>query len=190
MNKKYRKGELEQERLDQLLEVGWKPHDRELDGGSRFDCKRWHELYNRLAAYSKAHGDCNVPHKYAQDQKLANWVLTQRSRKNSGTLNREREKLLVNINFQFNAPNRERIRKEKWEEHYSTLEEFKVKHGHTNVPHVYEGNRASVLPVQLRMLLCIVSCFVTNVAICTFTLTFTDLGTLFRRKGTATEQRQ
>jgi hypothetical protein len=41
----------------------------------------WEAQLARLAAYKKEHGDCNVPRRWAEDQRLGGWVHDQRTRK-------------------------------------------------------------------------------------------------------------
>jgi hypothetical protein len=38
----------------------------------------WEDRLSELADYRKIHGHCNVPHRYRENTKLANWVETQR----------------------------------------------------------------------------------------------------------------
>ena len=40
----------------------------------------WEAQLARLVAYKAAHGDCNVPKRWAEDPRLATWVTTQRHR--------------------------------------------------------------------------------------------------------------
>jgi hypothetical protein len=41
----------------------------------------WEAKLARLAAYKAAHGDCNVPHRWAEDPRLGKWVINQRMNK-------------------------------------------------------------------------------------------------------------
>jgi hypothetical protein len=39
---------------------------------------KWEAQLAQLAAYKVAHGDCNVPHRWAEDPRLGGWVSKQR----------------------------------------------------------------------------------------------------------------
>jgi hypothetical protein len=41
----------------------------------------WEAQLARLAVYKNKHGDCNVPHRWAEDPQLGSWVLKQRANK-------------------------------------------------------------------------------------------------------------
>ena len=45
------------------------------------DVALWDAQFARLEAYKAAHGDCDVPHRWVEDQALANWVRKQRTKK-------------------------------------------------------------------------------------------------------------
>ena len=67
------------ERAERLTELGfvWDPP---LQGGKRKEVE-WEAQLARLAAYKAAHGDCNVPQRWAEDPSLGIWVNMQRARK-------------------------------------------------------------------------------------------------------------
>jgi hypothetical protein len=50
-------------------------------GSGWVDEAAWEAQLARLAAYKAAHGDCNVPHRWAEDPQLASWVNRQRTHK-------------------------------------------------------------------------------------------------------------
>lgn len=87
---KRRRGELAPELVRLLDEVGfeWDPSE-----------KVWTEMFERLKAYAHQHGNCNMPEYYPEDQKLANWVHSQRHKRRRGVLLEDREKKLVSIGF-------------------------------------------------------------------------------------------
>jgi hypothetical protein len=42
----------------------------------------WEDYLSELADYRIIHGHCNVPYRYSENTKLAQWVLTQRKHYN------------------------------------------------------------------------------------------------------------
>lgn len=60
-----------QRRLSQagLLEKQWRAQLAEI--GFEWEQERWDEMYERLAAYERAHGDCLVPRCWPEDRALA-----------------------------------------------------------------------------------------------------------------------
>src|SRR5262245_34025372 len=54
----------------------------------------WKNRFDELLAYKRAHGDCDVPDKWNENKKLANWVSQQRHCYKRGTLDVGRVKLL------------------------------------------------------------------------------------------------
>jgi hypothetical protein len=87
-----RTGDLPPERVKKLDELGfvWSPADR-----------AWKDHYARLLEYRAAHGNCDVPEVYEDDQMLANWVQRQRIAKRRGRLPAEREELLDRVGFRW-----------------------------------------------------------------------------------------
>ena len=86
-------------------------------------------MFEALAEFRKAHGHCNVPKRWSENPKLANWVYTQRQYRKKGKLNRSRTKRLDKIGFQWNIE-----RSPTWDERFSELVEFKKIYGHCEVP--------------------------------------------------------
>jgi hypothetical protein len=44
----------------------------------------WDKIFSSLLDYKSRHGDCNVPQCWSENQRLANWVNTQRQFKGKG----------------------------------------------------------------------------------------------------------
>ena len=73
--------------------------------------KRWHELYGELLKFKEAHGHCNVPKKYRENQRLGSWVDYQRTlyrqtkrpepEGNPEAISAERIRLLEAVNFRW-----------------------------------------------------------------------------------------
>ena len=64
MNKKYKKGELDQAKLDRLTQAGWKPH---LENCTRRDVRRWDEMYERMVEWSKRKGNVTITKVFLRD---------------------------------------------------------------------------------------------------------------------------
>ncbi|MFY0691510.1 MAG: helicase associated domain-containing protein [Paracoccaceae bacterium] len=83
---------LSKKKLDLLKAIGfdWDP----LSTG-------WERMYSELIRYKEAHGDCNVPRSWSENEPLANWVSTQRVAGKRGRLTDERRRRLEAIGFKF-----------------------------------------------------------------------------------------
>ncbi|MDC0276965.1 Helicase associated domain protein [bacterium] len=105
--------------------------------GFVFDVKQndWMIFIKHLTDYRKQHGHCNVPQKYKSNS-LGNKVSRARQ------LYREKNPLLTNdkineldkLGFVWNMSDH------SWQKFINNLAEFKVKHGHCNVPQSYKSN--------------------------------------------------
>jgi hypothetical protein len=85
-------GMLETDRIARLTSLGfeWRP---------RTDT--WEKWFRRLEAYKKAHGDCNVPDRWAESPGLGTWVRTQRWLKKQGKLEEARRRRLDSLGFEW-----------------------------------------------------------------------------------------
>jgi hypothetical protein len=93
----------------------------------------WMENFGRLVLFREAHGHCNVPKKF-EDKALFSWVANQKSFHRAGTLRKDREKLLNEIEFTWTAPARQDAGlKVPWMDRYNQLVAFKEKNGHLQV---------------------------------------------------------
>jgi hypothetical protein len=94
----------------------------------------WEERLSELAVYCKTHGNCNVSKGNKAYSTLANWVATQRkeyklhvtSKASHMTLPRIQE--LESLGFEW------RVCLITWEDRLSELADYRVEHGHCNVP--------------------------------------------------------
>ena len=91
-------GNLSQDRMHRLDEIGFLWDASEFAGGSRDDGK-WDDMFSKLQQYKHDHGTCRV--KKSKDQKLYSWVIKQRRelRKN-GNMPEDRIRRLNGINFE------------------------------------------------------------------------------------------
>lgn len=130
---------------------------------------QWDAMFTRLKEYKAKYGDCLVPKRFKEDQKLGTWVDTQRVQY------KKLKKKLEEHGIDYNGPNdspeetsdngasggmkpvigrltEERIRKleslgfvwslrDDWRKHFDELKKFKAEHGHCNVPARYSKNR-------------------------------------------------
>lgn len=87
----------------------------------------WMERYGQLTAYFKAHGNCDIPARYAENKVLATWVVAQRYEKNSNNLSDQRITLLDRIGFTWDPYSAE------WRGNYLLLKAFRQEHGHCDV---------------------------------------------------------
>ena len=116
-----RKGEMSETREKELngIEFMWDPNEHS-----------WSTQFNRLVAYKKHDGDCNVPRRYERDLEI--WVKKQRWLKKRGKLDLDREKELDGIEFVWN-PN-----EHSWRTQFNRLVAYKAQHSDCNVPYRYE----------------------------------------------------
>ena len=99
---------------------------------------KWNELYTRLLSYKLRHGDCKVPTLYPQDKALGNWVKVVRQNYKNMPVDNARRQQLDSIGFVWNT-------KEafgSWDEMYTRLLVYKVRHGDCNVPAAYPQDKA------------------------------------------------
>ena len=114
--------------------------------------QNWSIRYSDLVEYKRKHGHTNVPLSHS-DTKLAIWVRNQRHQfrhllhGRRSTMTRDRYEKLCAIDFDFGTPFRE-----AWDRRYQELIAFKKKHGHCNVPQLWDENPALSRWVALQRL--------------------------------------
>lgn len=121
-----RLGKLDSERRAQLEQVG--VISNPIDAA-------WEEMFSLLSRYKTRHGDCNVPQRWTENQRLANWVCNQRQFKRKGSLSKARIARLEQHGFVWNPIS------DFWEKMFAALVDHKRKHGHCNVPTKWKENR-------------------------------------------------
>ncbi len=82
------KGVLPVERITKLEAIGF-----------AWASTSWKTRFDELVRYKTAHGNCNIPPKWPENPKLANWVGNQRLFWKQGKLDPERERVLNEIGF-------------------------------------------------------------------------------------------
>ena len=127
------------------------PQRRALLAGIGFDSgphqERWDEMFDRLAAYERAHGDCLVSARWADNPQLAGWVRFQRALRRVGRLQAARARELEKIGFCWEprqlafardpAPATQEL---TWDERFVQLLAFRRAYGHCQVPFAWKEN--------------------------------------------------
>jgi hypothetical protein len=106
--------------------------------------KEWEAQLARLAAYKAARGDCNVPQRWAEDPRLANWVNKQRQGKRKidrgepspGMTVEPRVARLTALGFEWDpgCKGRAAPREEEWEAQLARRAADKVARANGNLP--------------------------------------------------------
>ena len=95
----------------------------------------WFERYGQLVAYRERHGTCDMPHRLAENKRLATWVINQRVLRNDGALSAEKIALLDRIGFNWSP------KAHTWRSHYLALVAYREKHGDCRVPQQWAENK-------------------------------------------------
>jgi len=98
----------------------------------------WRTRFADLLRYKDVHGNCDVPVKWEEDEKLGNWVSQQRQNYNRGSLHPTRVKLLEEAGFTWVA--KRTAKTQTWDARYSALLEFKSRTGNCDVPVRYKDD--------------------------------------------------
>ena len=88
----YKKGRLDEDRINKLEKLVFVWNTIEF---------KWNDMFQKLVEYKKENGNCNVPPKYNQNQKLGNWVGTQRYVFRKGKLSKGRIDRLEKLGFEW-----------------------------------------------------------------------------------------
>ena len=120
--KAYKAGSLAQDRIDWLINIGFK-------WALNVKCSEvpWETRFNELVQYEAKHGDCNVPKKQGT---LGTWVRSQRAAYKAGSLAQDRIDRLSSIDFKWALKEAD----VPWETRFNELVQYKEKHGDCNVP--------------------------------------------------------
>jgi hypothetical protein len=96
----------------------------------------WTDMFAALQQFKAREGHCLVPKQHAEDgATLGAWVNNQRQLKKSGELLEVRKVFLGNLGFVLDG------HREKWDEMFAGLQQFKAREGHCLVPkrHAEDG---------------------------------------------------
>ncbi len=132
----------DREKLMNQLEFAWSAVNT---GEKRTFHLLWMDRYNRLAAYKKKNGHINVT--AHEDKDLTKWIYKQRSRKQAGTLRKDREQLLNQLESAWKASNVQDM-PTTWMKMYRRLVAFHEEHGHLVVTAKYDKELYKWITVQ------------------------------------------
>ena len=96
----------------------------------------WEHMFAELIAYKLAHGDCNVPQKWADNPKLGIWCSGQRQAYKANELSADRIARLDQLGFIWNKL------ETSWEQMIVELTSYKQAHGDCKVPRNWADNPA------------------------------------------------
>jgi len=122
----YRRGNLSDDQVKRLVSLGF------VWGSNR---PKWEEMFDILKEYKERYENCNVPHKWPENQQLAMWVITQRTNYRSRKISDERIKCLESLGFIWNPLEL------LWMTKFRALEKYKKKHGNCDVPNEGAENK-------------------------------------------------
>ena len=92
----------------------------------------WEDNYSELFKYYKIYGHTDVTINWPENPQLGKWVSYQRSKRRKNQLSESQIIRLDNIKFNWNP-------RDKWNEMYVSLLEFKNLYGHCNVPRDWQS---------------------------------------------------
>jgi len=132
MRTQRKRGTLSAERIAKLDAIGFawgSSRKAAVMLGEQMVSEAWKSRFDELVTYKQAHGNCDVPTEWTQNQRLANWVSMQRQTKKRDALPEAQIKLLDEIGFNWRADHD----RQSWEVRYAELLTFKEEHGHCDV---------------------------------------------------------
>ena len=120
-----------------------------------YQCDVWNERLQELIAFKNKHGHCLVPHNWAENVALAQWVKRQRyqykllhcddeRRKPTSTMSEERMNILNSMGFSWDS------HQVSWEEKYAQLVQYQRMHGHCNVSAAQSGKQYRPLSIWVK----------------------------------------
>jgi hypothetical protein len=121
----YRRGKLSADRAAVLRGIGVEFDPIEAS---------WEALFAELKQFQRQKGHCNVSAK--DNSTLASWLVRQRQLKRRASLPRDKDERLRGLGVVWDT------KESVWEEKFSALQRFKLKHGHCNVSFAKQKDRA------------------------------------------------
>lgn len=102
----YRMGKLDAEKIEKLDRIGfeWKLQSQRkpcYPVCSEFHDEAFKRMLEKVKAFVKKEGHCRIPQRYPADPQLGRWVKNRRSEKKHGTLDKDREKSLNEVGFEW-----------------------------------------------------------------------------------------
>jgi len=119
--------DLNKERLDKLDEIGFE-----------FDVAKktlpWQTRFEQMLEFKEKNGHCNVPRHYKENPALGEWVHRQRESyaKGEKIIQGERMEKLEAVGFKWRTGTRGI--KIPWEDRIEQCKQFRLEHGHLNIP--------------------------------------------------------
>jgi superfamily II DNA or RNA helicase len=104
----------------------------------------WDEMYANLVEYKSINGNCRVPNRYKENERLGHWVANQRSYYAKKKLSFSQIKKLEELGFEWD------IKSSEWIKSFEDLLLFKTKHGHCRVPITYKNNKKLAIWVHTQ----------------------------------------
>lgn len=98
--------------------------------------EQWFERYGQLLDYMEKHGKRDMPARWAENQKLATWVVNQRVLQRDGVLEDEKIELLNRVGFKWNP------HASNWRTSYLALLEYRKQFGNCRVPQDWKENKS------------------------------------------------
>lgn len=142
----------------QMLSEGGDDYDEDDDESDErfrnYQSEHWVERFADLVKFRAENGHTFVPHNYEENAALAQWVKRQRYQyklKQDGkhtTLTDQRQAQLEAMGFVWDS------HKAIWEERYRVLCQFRMLHGHSNVPSNYPPDKSLAIWVKCKWLSC------------------------------------
>ncbi len=86
---------------------------------------QWENHFQKLKAYQKKHGHCNVPRSF--DTTLSSWVFHQRALYDRAKLEEIKIQRLHDLEFDWDA------NQGRWDHYFKKLQDYKKQHGHCRV---------------------------------------------------------
>jgi hypothetical protein len=156
----YKKGKLEQDRIDKLQSLGYsfdlkyygfgvEKKEKGIVDSEANKRNIWENNYLKLINYKIAIGNCNVPRDYKKDISLANFVSRQRSNFRKGKLLEEQIKKLELLNFDWGST-KEVNYIEAWNSKYKQLLAIYETTGGSHVSKGYIDNSLYTWVLQQR----------------------------------------
>ena len=130
----------EQQNLPKVASSSNDDEEEDEEGDSRFKPfheEKWSLRYKELVAFHREHGHSSVPHTYPPNLQLARWVKRQRrqykllNEQKPSTMTQERLEMLNLLEFVWDSHD------VNWREKLMALDNFRIAHGHCNVPSNY-----------------------------------------------------
>jgi hypothetical protein len=103
--------------------------------------EKWDERFQELLQFREEYGHCLVPHNWAGNKELAQWVKRQRYQfklrcdGQRNMLTDDRFQALEEVDFVWSSHHA------NWDDKFQELKDFSERHGHCNVPSRYAHNR-------------------------------------------------